>query len=295
MPEYIDCDLCASKESKKYYEIDSSGKIWNLVQCKKCGLVYLNPQPTREEIKALYLKDYFDCAYLRQEAQGSLMRAGIELTKDIEKYRRPGKILDIGTAGGHYLKAARDRGWEAFGVELSAYAVSWAKEKFGLAIFNGTLEEAVFAENFFDVITINQALEHFPDPLAVLRKARQVLKDNGLLYVSVPNISVLENQIKRGGKLGAVREEEHLFWFSFKTLKMMLEKAGFKIFKVKRGPSLSAVASANIGIPPAAVSQVSSLMNKYFVYPKEVLRELVARIIPGGAIIIYAQKNEKRI
>jgi SAM-dependent methyltransferase len=220
------------------------------------------------------------------------MSSARELLKEIERYQQPGKILDIGAAGGHYLKAAQERGWETFGVELSPYATSWANENLGLEIFTGILEEANFPDDFFDVIIMSHTLEHLSEPLGTLRKACQILKNNGLIYINVPNVSLLKTQIKKRGKLGALREEEHLFWFSLKTLKAMLGKAGFKIFKVRRGPSLSAEVLANIGISAVDISKARHFVNKYFSYPKEILREFIGKIIPGGGIIIYAKKEK---
>lgn len=296
MPKYIDCNLCGSGESKIYHKMNSSGKTWNIVQCKKCGLIYLNPQPSPEEIKNLYLKDYFDIAYLQKESCARLMSDARELLKEIERYRQPGKILDIGAAGGHYLKAAQERGWETFGVELSSYATSWAKENLGLKIFTGILEEANFPDDFFDVIIMSHTLEHLFEPLGTLRKAYQILKNNGLIYINVPNVNLLKTQIEKRGKLGALSEEEHLFWFSLKTLKAILEKAGFKIIRVRSGPSIRpsirAEVLTNVGISAVAISKTRHLVNKYFSYPKEILLQFIGKIIPRCSVIIYAKKEK---
>lgn len=290
MPQYIDCHLCGSKEKRIYHRINSGIDI---VQCKRCGLVYLNPQPSVEEIRKLYSKDYFNHTYLKKEAHSRLRNTARLILEEVERYHQPGRILDIGAAGGHSLKVAQEKGWEPFGVEISSYATSWAKENFDLDILSGTLEEAKFPDDFFDAIIMSHTLEHLPHPLATLQEACRVLKRRGIVYIAVPSLNLLKAKVRRKENLGALRDEEHLYWFSPQTLKAMLEKVGFKILKVDTcNLFLSLEGLTKIGLPPIIVNRVRAFVNKHFSYPKKRIRYFIGKMIPGDGIIIYALKRK---
>jgi 2-polyprenyl-3-methyl-5-hydroxy-6-metoxy-1,4-benzoquinol methylase len=168
-------------------------------------------------------------------------RKGLSL---IERYRGGGRLLDVGCALGIFLYLARERGWAVYGVDVSQYAARYAREVFGLDVFAGELKDAQFPEKWFDVITLWDILEHFPDPSHQLQEILRLLKDDGTILMNAPNeeglLRLLAGMIFRlsGGKISyPVRKLYHPFhihYFTQETLKALLEKNGFTVVKLEK-------------------------------------------------------------
>lgn len=200
-----------------------------LVRCLNCGLIYASPRIKSKELYSKY-KDMVDEIYL-SEAKGRRLSARIILNR-IMKFKRTGKLLDIGCATGLLLDEARKLGWESFGVELSRWAVKIARERFNLEIFEGLLKEAKYPHNHFDVIVMMDVIEHLSDPLRTLKEIRYILKPNGLLCVSTPDINSLVSRLLKAKWWGL--ELSHIFYFNKQSLAKMLDTAGFKVIKHHR-------------------------------------------------------------
>jgi SAM-dependent methyltransferase len=166
--------------------------------------------------------------YINSEKE--IVERYFEALKDIEKIKQPGKVLEIGSATGFFLKAAQMRGWKVYGVEICKAGVDYARREFAIETFLGTLEEAGFPSKFFDLIVMYHTLEHLADPSCVLRETNRVLKDDGIINISVPNMSCYQGVI-RGKKWGAFELPAHLYCFSPRTLQKIVEKAGFTIIR----------------------------------------------------------------
>jgi SAM-dependent methyltransferase len=191
MPEYISCNLCESNLKKLHYKINLNDILIDIVKCKECGLVYRYNELKGSEAEKLYSKDFFEKGYVDKNNQERLIKAGHRFLEEITKYHTRGKILDVGAGTGCYLKAAKEKGWEEFGVELSSYATEFAKKKFGLEIFNGKLEDAGFPDDFFDVVIMTHTIEHLPDPANFLKEIHRILKSDGIIYLSHYNLSII--------------------------------------------------------------------------------------------------------
>jgi len=139
-----------------------------------------------------------------------------------------GRLLDIGCGNGYFLVQMRDLGWDVVGVEPDPKAVKVARDHFGLRVFQGTLEEAKFPDDSFDVITMNHVIEHVPDPIGLLSECRRILKPNGKLVVVTPNIKSLGRYLF-GKSWVHWDPPRHLFLFSSKSLRTCAEKAGLKV------------------------------------------------------------------
>lgn len=237
------CNLCGSTYYRVVYKVE--GKVLpetdliykitedkadlsslRIVQCLRCGLVYVNPQEGIERIYQRY-RDMKDDLYVLEE-KGRRLSANIILKK-IAKYKLKGKILDIGCATGFLLDEARKLGWEAHGVELSGWAAGHAREKFNLNIYEGVLEEAKFPYNYFDVIVMLDSIEHLSDPRSSLVEIRRILKPNGILCISTPDINSFLSRLLKARWWGI--QQSHLYYFSKKTLYKMLDAVGFNILR----------------------------------------------------------------
>jgi SAM-dependent methyltransferase len=150
--------------------------------------------------------------------------------KGIIPYRGNGRVLDVGCGTGEILNGLRAEGFNPFGVEINPRAVKTAKEKFQLEVVCGTLFDAKYPDNFFDIILFNHSLEHFYSPLRVLKECFRILNPEGMIMISVPNSRSLEAFIFKSFWF-SWDLPRHLYHFSPKTLLQELFYAGFKIHK----------------------------------------------------------------
>ena len=173
------CYLCDYEGNMK---IKSNVAGRDIVACPNCKLEFIYNQPTFDEIKEIYSSEYYKAWGMEngENNEVALMKKSTfrNMLKKILPYKRCGNILDIGTASGFLLEEAKSLGFEPYGVELSEYSSSIAKQKFGEdRIHNGTLDTSNFEENFFDVITMTDLLEHIQNPLDLLKICHKILKE----------------------------------------------------------------------------------------------------------------------
>ena len=200
-----------------------------IVRCMSCGLVYAIP-PVYEGEKAGWeniLKDYetmVDPEYVAEE-KGRRRQAHIIL-RFLSQFKSGGRMLDIGCGPGFFLAEAKAQGWRVQGVDLSAWAKQNAHERFGIDVFQGDLAQANFQDKSFDVIVMNDVIEHLEDPKKALREVRRILKNDGVIYISTPDIESVLSRALRAKWWGI--NKYHLYYFSRKTLEKMFSEAGLK-------------------------------------------------------------------
>ena len=107
--------------------------------------------------------------------------------RKILKYKQSGKLLDVGCAFGFFLQDS-DKYFETYGFDISKYAINKAKEitKAKLHV-NSADNNWKYNDNFFDVITIFDCIEHTKSPNKVIREARRTIKEHGYIYIDTPN------------------------------------------------------------------------------------------------------------
>ncbi len=244
----------------------SSGGTWTFYRCTetRCGLLWLNPRPVREDIAKAYA-DYYTHSP-RPTAQ-TLPRRLYEwlvlgyasaryapvlpLTTRLQRYAGwslrffPGKraivdymaghlnvpncgrLLEIGCGSGDALSFMRTLGWEACGVEVDPAAAAAAQAR-GLDVRASTIEEQRFPSGSFDAIVINHVIEHLHDPLAMLAECRRLLRADGRLVLVTPNTSSLWHRMF-GAAWMHLDPPRHLQLFSPKALQQLVESAGFVV------------------------------------------------------------------
>ena len=234
MEKYINCNLCGFNKTDI---IQKAEPPYNVVKCKRCGLVYVNPQPDREKLEFHYNQNYYK-EWIEKQLPKRL-RMWKKRIKELKNYRNKGKLLDIGCGLGTFLYLMKKEGFEVVGTEISKWASEFIKKKYNIEIFNGTLEEAKFPSESFDIITLWHSLEHIPNPKETLNEINRILKKDGLLLIACPNfhnfiVRILYLLVKRKKlKIFSCNAKElHLFHFSIKTLTLMLISTGFKVLKV---------------------------------------------------------------
>ncbi len=224
-PKEPSCPLCGGASARRLV----TKRGWDVVRCRGCGMVYVWPQPTQEELERLYSSGEYH-ATLDDER---LRRTSARRLRQIEALAPGrGRLLDVGCSKGHFLEAAKAVGWEVVGVEVNRRAVEEAQAR-GLDVRCGELAEQAFADASFDVVTLYDVLEHTRDPRATLAECHRVLRPEGLLVVTTPDIGGLVPRFtclifaRTLGAWGHPTPPGHLLEFSRRTLVQLLEATGF--------------------------------------------------------------------
>jgi 2-polyprenyl-3-methyl-5-hydroxy-6-metoxy-1,4-benzoquinol methylase len=247
MLENVPCNLCGSNNYEiiypsRYDKADpekiietfrSSGDevlIDQLVQCIKCGLQYLNPRLRQDLILEGYSGGTDETFVSQIEGRERTFEKSLNLIESLIPGK--GRILDIGTAGGSFLGVAKHHGWDVQGCEPSKWLAEWGSSHYGINVHPGTVFDMKLDDAMFDVVTLWDVLEHTPDPSAVLKECRRILKPGGLLIVNYPDIGSSIARIM--GRKWVFLLSVHLYYFTNETIRKILENTGFDIVKEKK-------------------------------------------------------------
>lgn len=298
------CLLCGDEGIILYKDLRdrlfNAPGIWTLLQCPKCQLVWLNPQPSPDNIGKLYANYFthhkpdshpkrigggvrkFVRESILQSSYGykisgsnhmvGLIFSRIGPLKEIAgscvrwlEAREMGRLLDVGCGNGSFLISMKQLGWKVEGVELDGKAVSIARER-GLEVFHGSLGEAKFSNNHFDAITMNHVIEHVPDPVELLKECRRVLKPRGKLMVATPNIKSLGHLVFNEDWRG-LEVPRHITLFSPQALRTCAERAGMNVESLRTASwsaqwmwSASRLIRKNGMLPGGSPKDISPLM-----------------------------------
>ncbi len=196
-----------------------------MVRCASCGLHYVRPRLKWELILEGY-RGGTDENFVSQIAFRE--RTFRRCLDRLEAMARPvGKrVLDVGAAGGSFLAAARERGYEPHGCEPSTWMCQFAREHYGLDLFPGTLFDMPSKPGTVDLLTLWDVIEHTPDPQAVLRRAHELLTPNGVLAMSYPDYGSLAARLL--GSRWPFLLTVHLYYFTPATMSALLRRTGFE-------------------------------------------------------------------
>lgn len=239
MVEEVNCDLCRRDAPSPLFKRKDrfSGQEYQIVSCSNCGFIYLNPRPSPEELPEHYPSDY-EAYYLLNDHSSSrnqwhLQRALNLQLNFIQQYASSrGRLLDVGCATGNFLKVGRDNGWQVVGVEPIEEAAKIAREYYQLNVFTGTLDSVDLDDDSFDAITMWDVLEHLPSPTNALVRSHHLLKPDGLLVFSIPNLSSFDRYLFGKHWIGW-DAPRHFNLFTEESLTQLLEKTGFKLLARK--------------------------------------------------------------
>jgi len=231
--ETVTCDCCDATNPKDLMQVRcyASQELLNVVSCVNCGLVFLSPKPDKSKGLA-----YFDNAYSQAEGfedhsyyinHEAIFERNKNRFKLIDGLKTDGKkILDFGAGQGHFVKVAQDKGWHATGLELSEQAIIAAKKNFDIRLLDSTDK---LGDNKFDVITLWDVIEHLEYPKEILVMLSKFLKPDGYFIIETSNIDSLDYLANK--KKWGYWHIDHYFYFSEKTLKLLLDNIGFKTVK----------------------------------------------------------------
>lgn len=230
--EEVLCPLCGV--GPEPFAVDYQG--FTLCRCLGCALEFVSPRLSFDELAdKVYSDSYFP---KRDGANKPSAETTLYIKRQLADFEKlvggHKKVLDIGCGNGAFLDFAREAEWQIAGADIK---LSPDARALGCPLWEGRLQEIDFGEQRFDLIRLNHVLEHTQDPLNELRICRDLLGSNGILYISVPNITGLSPRLKSlqsrfGLKAHRWRHYaamHHLFFFSPATLQKLVKRADFRV------------------------------------------------------------------
>ncbi len=232
------CCVC----EKPLKNLISRRKVSNLYRCEKCKTIN---QIYFDNLDENYDKSYFMSEYKNQygrsyEEDATTLRLLAKSRLDeLKKIKPNGRILELGSAMGFFVSEALNYGYDAAGIEISAYASSYAKTKLDVNVRCASVETFDYIEDEYDIICAWYVLEHLPTLITLLDKLYLSLKKGGILAFSMPNGYGITGQRKKEHYANIV-PLDHYYEFSPKSIEKLLKKKGFKRVKtIAKGIHLS--------------------------------------------------------
>lgn len=241
------CLLCGGSRSHQLFKTERPIK-----RCEACGLVYAEPEPGP---KALYDESYYRggvyADYLADRA--SIHRNARRALTELEALTTGRDLFDVGCAAGFFLEAARDRGWRGRGIDVSAYAAGFARDRLGLPVDEGSIVSPPPGLGSFDAVTLWDAIEHLDRPDLGLANIRRLLKPGGVLALSTGDYGSLVRRLT-GHRWRLFADVTHNFFFDVRTLRRLLEREGYEVLRVSHRGKWVAIAMIlhQSGMPGAA-------------------------------------------
>lgn len=254
----IECPLChgAAEQQLGLMALSRIGEV-EIRRCASCSVMFSYPLPSPEALRQCYASEYLDAKgkpagyfnYVRDIGPARL-RDGHDLGASLSFI--PGRLLEIGCCTGHFIKGVADTSnWEVQGLEISEEAAEYGRTRLGVDITVGNIEEIELPENHYDIICVNDVLEHLVDPQAALVKMHRALKPDGRIHLVLPDgrfdVLPFVREARAGGILTS--PHWHLFFFPRAVIRKTLENTGFRVMSAERTMALSALVDVGLFKP----------------------------------------------
>jgi SAM-dependent methyltransferase len=270
------CPVCNST-SRKIFDIDH----YIIRSCQVCAHQFTEMHPGPEHVE-----NVFDDAYFQGKESGHgdylsegkfLKLKGRRYAQLISRYfKKPGRVLDVGSAAGFVLKGFIDQDWKGSGIEPNAYMAELANRS-GLRMAKTTLEKFRATEKY-DLITFIQVIAHLTDVQEAFRVAADATQTNGHWLIETGNRDSIKARLW-GENWQAYHPPSTLHWFSPKDLQRLVAQFGFQ--EVARGKPRQWV---NAGHAKASLRQKKGLLN--------ILALLLLMPIPNRFQIPYSAPDQ---
>lgn len=214
------CIICGQNSWAKKYN--------SLLECTNCSFTRAKDKYFNIDPKKIYSRKYFegeDYANYANEKE-ALQNNFKKRLNTIRKYKRGGKLLEIGSAFGYFLELSK-KYYNSYGIDVDKEVTSIAKRNSGVKIFTGDFYKTNVGKNY-DVICMFDVIEHLKNPDKFINKIYSILKPGGILAIETGNINGLLPKLQ-GGKWRLIKPPHHLQYFSRETLINFLNKYGFTV------------------------------------------------------------------
>lgn len=292
------CNLCFSNKISTMFEKNN----YHFNKCENCGIIYINPMPNETELVKLYNDPSKAIYYEKATQEGIIYAEKVKsgLFKDLKaiNFNSWKRILDIGCGGGFLLNSVKKEFDELHGLEVSMELVRFAKSKWSLNVHHGEIQNVNLPENYFDIVTLYDVIEHIPKPLIFLDAIYRILKHNGVIVIVTPNANGLSARIMKE-KWIYYTPPEHIFYYTPKSIKVLLKTKGFKICKVKTEnlyinhiSMQKCYRDVNLKELRVSTSDVSKYINKYLILRgvKALINKILETHFIGDNLVCYAKK-----
>lgn len=241
------CPICASAETQIRYPLST----YSIAQCGACGFEFHDGFGGGGGDGGTFNADYYtkvqDKAFGHQFGDYTKDPSAPVFARWLDRIAAQGgkgRLLDVGSALGTFLKIAESKGFAPEGVEISKFASDFAREKRGLKVFNGDLEQFGGKDASFDTITFWDSIEHVTHPLPNLRTARRLLRPGGVLLLTTDNFDCLIADVARlmyhgtGGTITYAMERVFIApnrsYFTEATMRNVLKRCGFRVIELEK-------------------------------------------------------------
>ncbi len=232
-----DCAICDSREFEKLAETDRWGLPVSTVICRSCGLVQTNPCMTEESYRAFYRDDYrwlygagselnSPGFFSYQERRGGHILNLLRYTNILPQIPSRSVVLDVGTGSGGVVRAFEKAGYRSLGVDLDHSCLEYGLKQ-GLDLRKGSIHQLALNERPA-LILYSQVLEHIVDVKKELARAKELLSDDGFLFVALPGIMNIRRAFKHRGDFLRYLEIAHVNHFTLRTLDNLLGQCGLE-------------------------------------------------------------------
>jgi SAM-dependent methyltransferase len=238
----VNCCLCEDDNTTPLavgedFEYRTSPDTFLAVRCRECGLVYLNPRPSPQDLPQIYPSDYHACDF-SEEQFGFVykVRRRLEarrLLSCCQGLPSNARIIDIGCGDGFHLSLLREFGrpsWHLEGIDPNPLAVLAAQRR-GLTVHQGTISLDLPQASYDLAFTI-ATLEHVDDPVQVILSVRSLLRPGGRVVIVTDNTNTLDFRLFHRRYWGGYHFPRHWSLFDSKTLRRLALKADLEVVQL---------------------------------------------------------------
>ncbi len=229
--EDVSCLMC----DHDVYDVIESSPPFTVARCNQCSFVYVTPRIPESHLHLVYAWDYYDSGnpadygYDKYLEDGELHKRTFAMKADfVQRHKKSGRLLEVGSAGGFFLKEMQRRGFKVEGIEISEKAAQFSRDVLGLKTIHTSKLEDAPVKGPFDVIALWDVIEHVSDPLKTMQHLRKLIAPDGVLIIQTQNIDSMFAKLL-GQRWHHFKHLEHIYHFSPETMNDALTASGFEI------------------------------------------------------------------
>lgn len=237
MVDVTECPVCKNRSIKPFRsckDFTVSHETFKINRCEKCALGITSPRPETEKLGQYYQsEDYISHSGKSSGLMGPLYTTARKFalnwkTQIVNAKGKKETALDFGCGTGEFLQNLKAKGWKVDGVEPSDFARTKAESLTAQKLYKSLSE---IPTRQFDAITAWHVIEHVPDLSTVIQQLAQLLKKDGTIFIAVPNYESPDAE-KYKDLWAGYDVPRHLWHFSRKSMKQLLESHGLNIINI---------------------------------------------------------------